>query len=222
MDLVDFDQARVRGHRRRLLEPSPSRLGFERRHLHPVSRRSRATTSRIRRTHLPWYHGPTLLGHLETRRCRQRSASRPFRLPVQWVNRPHLDFRGLPARRERGDDARRGSGDPSPSGKRAHVARIVTADGDLDRGARGQRRTLTLRRGGRCQPGRFDRAARCDRPSVADQFAARSSGSTRSRCCPGGPTFEVRLPDRDRDGLQPQIQAQCRQSRPCRRARRSN
>ena len=45
-------------------------------------------------THLHWYRGPTLLGHLETVDVDHTAGERPFRFPVQWVNRPHLDFRG--------------------------------------------------------------------------------------------------------------------------------
>ncbi|HBN50426.1 MAG TPA: adenylyl-sulfate kinase, partial [Thalassospira sp.] len=43
----------------------------------------------------PWYDGPTLLAHLETVQVEQDAIEKPFRLPVQWVNRPNLDFRGF-------------------------------------------------------------------------------------------------------------------------------
>ena len=44
--------------------------------------------------HTPWYKGPTLLDHLETHDVDEDRATAPFRMPVQWVNRPNLDFRG--------------------------------------------------------------------------------------------------------------------------------
>ena len=60
------------------------------------SRASRATTSLRRRANTPWYTGPTLIEHLETVEVNSAvDAERPFRMPVQWVNRPNLDFRGL-------------------------------------------------------------------------------------------------------------------------------
>ena len=46
-------------------------------------------------SHTPWYHGPTLMGYLETVEIEDRLQHQPFRLPVQWVNRPNLDFRGF-------------------------------------------------------------------------------------------------------------------------------
>ena len=118
---------------------------------------------------------------------------------------------------ERGDTPWRGSGDPPVRQARArrphrHCRRRSRP------GARGQRGHANLRRGGRCQPGRFDRASPMRRRRSPTRSRRGSSGSTRSRCCLGATyTLEVRLPDHDRDDLKPQIQAQCRQSRPCRR-----
>jgi bifunctional enzyme CysN/CysC len=92
----------------------------------------------------PWYRGPSLLQHLETVDVGGDDASGPLRLPVQWVNRPDLDFRGYSGRilggRVRPGDAVR----VLPSGRTSTVARIVTFDGDLAEARSGQSVTLTL------------------------------------------------------------------------------
>ena len=92
----------------------------------------------------PWYHGPTLMDYLETVRVEDDGRTQPFRLPVQWVNRPHLDFRGfcgtIAAGTIRpGDELRVAS-----SGLVSRVKRIVTMDGDLPEAVAGQAVTLTL------------------------------------------------------------------------------
>src|SRR5579883_816431 len=81
--------------------------------------------------HMPWYTGPSLMEHLENVPVADGATGKPFRLPVQWVNRPNQDFRGFAGqiasgRVSRGDRIR-----VLPSGREAQVARIVTADGDL-------------------------------------------------------------------------------------------
>ena len=92
----------------------------------------------------PWYQGPTLMSYLETVRVEDDARDLPFRLPVQWVNRPHLDFRGfcgtIAAGTIRpGDEVRVAS-----SGRTSRVARIVTMNGDLLQAVAGQAVTLTL------------------------------------------------------------------------------
>jgi len=92
----------------------------------------------------PWYQGPTLMSYLETVRVEDDARDLPFRLPVQWVNRPHLDFRGfcgtIAAGTIRpGDEVRVAS-----SGRTSRVARIVTMSGDLQEAVAGQAVTLTL------------------------------------------------------------------------------
>ena len=93
---------------------------------------------------MKWYRGPTLIAQLETVEVDQDTEQRPFRLPVQWVNRPSPDFRGYSGlvasgRIWPGDRVR-----ALPSGKESRVGRIVTADGDLELGAAGQSVTLAL------------------------------------------------------------------------------
>ncbi len=94
--------------------------------------------------HTPWYSGPTLLEHLETVEVDDDVATKPFRMIVQWVNRPDSDFRGFsglvvggPFRT--GDRIR-----VLPSGSESTVARIVTYDGDLDEAVSGESITITL------------------------------------------------------------------------------
>ncbi|MEI7688359.1 MAG: adenylyl-sulfate kinase, partial [Planctomycetota bacterium] len=95
-------------------------------------------------TNMPWYVGPCLMEHLETVPVGDDIAEQHFRMPVQWVNRPNADFRGF-AGSIAGGTVRKG--EPIrvlPSGKESRVARIVTADGDLDEAVAGQSITLTL------------------------------------------------------------------------------
>jgi bifunctional enzyme CysN/CysC len=120
----------------------------------------------------PWYDGPTLMEYLETVEVDlERMQAAPFRLPVQWVNRPDLDFRGFAGTIASGDVR---PGDPIrvlPSGRESTVARIVTHDGDLDRAVAGQSVTLTLADEIDCSRG--DVIATVDAPPpVGDSFEA--------------------------------------------------
>ena len=94
---------------------------------------------------MPWYHGTTLMGYLETVEIDDERMQRaPFRLPVQWVNRPNLDFRGF-AGTIAGGVIRPGDRiRVQPSGRESTVARIVTRGGDLEQAVSGQSITLTL------------------------------------------------------------------------------
>jgi bifunctional enzyme CysN/CysC len=95
-------------------------------------------------SHTPWYHGPTLMGYLETVEIEDRLQHQPFRLPVQWVNRPNLDFRGFAGTIVSGTVSQGEKIRVVPSGRESRVARIVTMEGDLDRAVAGQSVTLTL------------------------------------------------------------------------------
>ena len=122
--------------------------------------------------HMPWYAGTTLMTHLETVELDATAAqARPFRLPVQWVNRPNLDFRGFSGLIAAGcvklGDAVR----VLPSGKTTSVARIVTMAGDLETGVAAQSVTLTFTDEIDCSRGDVVVAAD-DPPEVADQFEA--------------------------------------------------
>ena len=92
----------------------------------------------------PWHQGATLMNYLENVQVEGDNRHQPFRMPVQWVNRPHLDFRGfcgtIAAGTVRpGDEVRVAS-----SGRTSRVARIVTMNGDLPQATAGQAVTLTL------------------------------------------------------------------------------
>ena len=119
-----------------------------------------------------WYHGPTLLGYLETvDPGRQQLAAESFRLPVQWVNRPNLDFRGFAGTVASGSVKPGDRIRVQPSGRESRVARIVTADGDLPVAVAGQSVTLTL--ADEIDVSRGNVISRAESPAeVADQFEA--------------------------------------------------
>ncbi len=170
MDLVEFDQARfeaIAGDFSSFVEP----LNFDRVTYIPVSALKGDNVINPS-AHMHWYHGPTLLGHLETVDAGRGGEERPFRFPVQWVNRPHLDFRGYAGTVASGMVRPGDEVVIHPSGKRAHVARIVTADGDLAEAGEGDAVTLTFAE--EVDVSRGDLIALPDAtPSVADQIAAR-------------------------------------------------
>ncbi|CAO3460688.1 Sulfate adenylyltransferase subunit 1 (EC 2.7.7.4) / Adenylylsulfate kinase (EC 2.7.1.25) [Azospirillum argentinense] len=118
-----------------------------------------------------WYRGPTLLGRLETMEIASDALRRPFRMPVQWVNRPDQDFRGFSGTIAGGTIR---VGDPVailPGARTTTVSRIVTMDGDLDSAVAHQAVTLVL--ADEVDVSRGDVVAAMEaRPEVADQFAA--------------------------------------------------
>jgi bifunctional enzyme CysN/CysC len=120
--------------------------------------------------HTPWYQGPTLMGYLETVEVdEQRQQHSALRLPVQWVNRPNLDFRGFAGTIASGSVKPGERIRVQPSGRESTVARIVTADGDLDVAVAGQSITLTL--ADEIDISRGDVISSADNPAeVADQF----------------------------------------------------
>jgi len=119
----------------------------------------------------PWYSGPSLIEHLETVPVGDDAALRPFRMPVQWVNRPNLDFRGFAGTIASGSVKPGDAVRILPSGRTSHVARIVTYDGDLAEAGRDQSVTLTLTDEVDCSRGDVIVAADAP-PEVADQFQA--------------------------------------------------
>ena len=124
-----------------------------------------------RSARMPWYEGPTLLEFLEAVPVEAEAAGRGFRLPVQLVVRPDRDFRGYAGTLA---DGAVGVGDAVrvlPSGRVGKVARIVTADGDLDRAEAGMAVTLTLADAIDCARGDVIAPAD-DAPEAADQYEA--------------------------------------------------
>lgn len=119
-----------------------------------------------------WYKGPALLDHLETVGLDfDRRRKQPFRMAVQWVNRPNLDFRGFSGMIASGQIAPGDAIRVLPSGKTSTVQRIVTKAGYLDHAIAGQSVTITLADEIDCSRG--DVIAASDAPpEVADQFEA--------------------------------------------------
>ena len=161
------------------------RLGFEEVTAIPLSAlKGDNVTEPSERT--PWYYGPTLMQHLESIEIEEDRQHGPFRLPVQWVNRPDQDFRGfagaIAAGTVRPGDAVR----VLPSGRQSRVARIVTRDGDLDLAVAGQSVTLTLE--DEIDVSRGDVLAVADSPpGVADQFQATLVWMHEDHMLPGRP-----------------------------------
>ncbi len=136
---------------------------------------------------MPWHRGPTLMSYLESVPIdEERLQKLPFRLPVQWVNRPNQNFRGFAGTVaggviHAGDRVR-----AQPSGRESRVARIVTADGDLERAVAGQSITLTLT--DEIDISRGDVISRADASAeVADQFEASIVWMSDEPMLPGRP-----------------------------------
>ena len=91
----------------------------------------------------PWYNGPTLMGHLETVEIASLSRTAPFRMPVQWVNRPNLDFRGFSGMVSAGTVHPGDLVKIMPSARTSRVARVLI-DADMPYATAGQSITLTL------------------------------------------------------------------------------
>jgi bifunctional enzyme CysN/CysC len=133
---------------------------------------------------MPWYSGPALMDHLDTVDVETELGDKPFRMPVQWVNRPNLDFRGFSGTVSSG---RIKKGDPiavARSGRTSTVKRIVTQDGDLEQASAGDALTIVL-------ADEID-ASRGDifvppsaRPELTDQFAAHILWMAEDELLPG-------------------------------------
>jgi bifunctional enzyme CysN/CysC len=117
----------------------------------------------------PWHHGPALMRWLEEAPVEDDLREKPFRMPVQWVNRPNLDFRGFSGLVASGVVRPGDKVKALPSGRESTVERIVTFTGDLPEAVAGQSVTITLK--DEIDVSRGDvLAAAASPPSVADQF----------------------------------------------------
>ena len=170
MDLIEFDQGKyeaiVSDYR-----AFASSIGIQDFVAIPISGLGGDNISK-RSDKMPWYSGPALVEHLETVEFDADAAQGlPFRMPVQWVNRPNLDFRGFAGLIASGSIAAGDKIRVLPSGKTSHVSRIVTFDGDLQRAVAAQSITLCLADEIDCSRG--DVIVAADAPAeVADQFEA--------------------------------------------------
>jgi bifunctional enzyme CysN/CysC len=147
-----------------------SQLGFHSIVSIPISARFGDNVA-TRSAHMPWYRGPTLIDHLEMIDVDSDTAAQPFRFPVQWVNRPNLDFRGYAGTVVSGTIK---LGDPivvAASGQASRIKELVTYDGPLAAAHSGDAITVTLTDDVDVTRGDV-LADPTSRPEVSDQFAA--------------------------------------------------
>ncbi|WP_063445485.1 sulfate adenylyltransferase subunit CysN [Klebsiella aerogenes] len=144
MDLVEFSEARFNEIREDYLtfaEQLPGKLDIRFVPLSALEGDNVATQS----DKMPWYSGPTLLEVLETVDIQREVESQPLRFPVQYVNRPNLDFRGFSGTVASGTVTVGQRLKVLPSGVESNVARIVTFDGDLPQAGAGEAITIVLK-----------------------------------------------------------------------------
>jgi bifunctional enzyme CysN/CysC len=182
IDLVGYDQApfeKIAAEFRVFAKP----LGLVTCVAIPISARVGDNISR-QSENTPWYSGPTLLAYLEKIRVEEDRSVLPFRMPVQWVNRPHLDFRGFCGTIASGTVRPGDEIAVAVSGKLTRVERIVTADGDREVASAGDAVSLTL--ADALDVGRGDLLATPQaRPEVAERFAATLIWMGDERLLPG-------------------------------------
>ena len=168
-DLVEFDEGvfdRIVGD----YATFAAGLGFRTMLPVPISARFGDNVTQ-RSGNMPWYRGPTLLSHIESVDTDTDAAEKPFRFPVQWVNRPNLDFRGFAGTVASGRIAVGDAVVVAASGRTSEVARILGPDGDQQVAAAGEAVTIAL--ADEVDVARGDvLAPLADRPTVTDQFAA--------------------------------------------------
>lgn len=169
IDLVGFDQGvfdRITAEYAVFAES----LGFK--SIVPIPMSARFGDNVTRRSEkMGWYSGPTLIEHLETVVVEEEATDRPFRFPVQYVNRPNLDFRGFAGTIASGSISQGDEIVVAKSGKPSTVKRIVAHGGDLRSAVAGQAITLVLE--DEVEVSRGNLLVSPDaRPDVADQFAA--------------------------------------------------
>lgn len=169
MDLIDYDRGKFEQ-----IEADyrafAARIGLDDITCIPISG-VRGDNIVERSENTPWYQGPPLMHHLETVQVEDNASEQAFHLPVQWVNRPNLDFRGfagtIVSGRVRVGDAVR----VQPSGRESTVARVITGSGDVQEAVANQAVTLTLN--DEIDISRGDVISGRETPTeVADQFEA--------------------------------------------------
>ncbi|HQT47351.1 MAG TPA: sulfate adenylyltransferase subunit CysN [Acidocella sp.] len=137
-------------------------------------------------SNMPWYSGVPLISFLETVALDAAGEDEKFRLPVQWVNRPNLDFRGFSGLIASGAIKPGDAVRVLPSGKTSTVTRIVTLDGDLPQAVSGQSVTLCFADEIDCSRGDVITAAEAP-AQVADQFEATVVWMADEALLPGRP-----------------------------------
>ncbi|MBD9436940.1 sulfate adenylyltransferase subunit CysN [Pseudoxanthomonas sp. PXM03] len=184
MDLVDFDQAvfeRIAADYRALAQ----RLGIASIACIPLSALEGDNLS-TRSARTPWYTGPALLEHLESVQVDAHDTGAGLRLPVQWVNRPHQNFRGYAGTIAAGEVKPGDEVVVLPSARRSRIEQVLGPDGEVATAHAGQAVTLTL--ADEIDISRGDViAAAGDPPEVADQFAAHLLWMSDAPLLPGRP-----------------------------------
>ncbi|MHA7857041.1 MAG: sulfate adenylyltransferase subunit CysN [Henriciella sp.] len=133
---------------------------------------------------MPWYQGPPLMEYLETVPVDDERVNAPFRMPVQWVNRPNLDFRGFSGQIASGRIKPGDKVKTLPSAKETTIERIVVHGGDLNEAIAGQSVTLTF--ADEVDTSRGDVICAAGEPAeVADQFQARVLWMADNEMLPG-------------------------------------
>jgi bifunctional enzyme CysN/CysC len=182
IDLVAFDQVLFDEIASSFIEFAAP-LGFSEIKAFPISARYGDNVSSYS-SRTPWYAGPHLLDYLETAEVEDGRADKPFRMPVQWVTRPHADFRAFAGTVASG---RARVGDEIvllPSGQATRIKTIIGADGERDSANNGDSITVTLVDEIDVARGDMFVAAR-ERAQIADQFAAQLIWMSNERLLPG-------------------------------------
>lgn len=138
----------------------------------------------LRSGNMGWYAGPTLLQYLEEVEVDEESYDRPFRFPVQWINRPGADFRGYSGTVASGHVSPGDEVVVVPSGRRTVIDRIVTFDGNLAKARAGDAVTLVLRDETDVSRGDMLTSTRLP-PEIADRFAAHLLWMSETSLLPG-------------------------------------
>jgi len=182
IDLVDYSQEvfdEING----AFGKFAANLGFKELKAIPMSARHGDNVSSAS-PRMPWYTGPHLLEYLESVDVEDDRAARPFRLPVQWVNRPNLDFRGFAGTIASGTVRVGEEIVALPSGQTSRVKAILAPGGEVAEAGAGDAVTVSLAheidvsRGDMLAPART-------RPQVADQFAAHLVWMSQDALLPG-------------------------------------
>jgi bifunctional enzyme CysN/CysC len=168
MDLIDYDQAKYEAIVAEYMSFAAS-IGIDHFTAIPISG-FKGDNITAESPNTPWYHGLSLMAHLETVSIdNEADQAKALRMPVQWVNRPNLDFRGFSGQIAAGTVHPGDTIRVLPSGKISTISKIVTLDGALNEAVAGQSVTLCFSDEIDCSRGDVIVAAD-NPPEVSDQF----------------------------------------------------
>jgi len=189
MDLVDYSEDRFSEISEAYLEAAQS-LNFDTITCIPVSA---LKGDNLRKTcvEMPWYSGPTLLAFLESLDAQEQRTKQPFRLPIQWINRPDADFRGYSGTVASGQIRLQDEIVVVPSLRKTKVDRIVTMDGDRASAQAGDAVTLTFTDDVDAQRGDII-APPTEAPDSSDQFRAQLLWLDQEPMLPGR-NYEIKI-----------------------------